>query len=60
MARHSNPKCRTCKYKAQEQAINGCDYISIVGHSRGCSVKDCDKYEKGKRLSCLEKWKSGM
>lgn len=37
-------KCRTCMYRGKK---NGCDYIEIVGHSRGCSVEECTVYEKG-------------
>ena len=47
---HSNRKCRTCKYRAYEYSVNGCDYTLITGHSRGCSVKDCDRYEKGPKI----------
>lgn len=48
--KHSNPKCKTCIYRASKSAINGCDYIFIVGHSRGCAVKECDKYVRGQRI----------
>ena len=43
-------KCRFCKFRAAKTDVNRCDYILITGHRRGCSVKDCDKYEKGERL----------
>ena len=48
--KHSEKKCKTCKYRAARQELNGCDYILIAGHSRGCPVKECDKYEEGKRV----------
>lgn len=52
--------CRTCKYRARpwnaERTNGGCDYILIVGKSRGCEVEDCDKYIKGK----LQKAKEGI
>lgn len=53
-------KCdRPCKYRASEYAINGCDYLSITGHSRGCPPCDeCTKFEKGERLSVImDEWK---
>ena len=46
-------KCRTCKFRpASALKANGagCDYLDLVGHSRGCAVEDCDKYEKGTRI----------
>ena len=45
--------CKTCRYrpdKGMSQRGMGCDYLDLVGHSRGCSVEDCDKYEKGNRM----------
>lgn len=39
-------KCKTCQYRGIK---NGCDYIEIVGHSRGCSVESCTVYKKGAR-----------
>ena len=43
-------KCKTCRYRATDKK-NGCDYISVEGHSRGCSVEECSVYEKGHPLS---------
>lgn len=60
MSYHSETKCKTCKYRAKGSAQNGCDYIVIVGKCRGCSVKECDKYEKGKKLNGTRKWVSGL
>ncbi len=42
-------KCKTCKYRGENDK-NGCDYIYITGHRRGCPVEECDKYEKGNRI----------
>lgn len=45
-------KCRGCTYLKKLQAMRGegstmyCNYISIVGHRRGCRPDECDKYEK--------------
>ena len=43
--------CNTCRYRTKtvHARQNGmkCNYIEQVGHSRGCEVKDCDKYEEG-------------
>lgn len=41
--------CKTCIYQSREKQVNGCDYILMEGHSRGCDVEDCDRYIKGKR-----------
>lgn len=54
-------KCRTCRYR---QAHNNptdlnkgnCNYIEIVGHSRGCAVEDCDRYVKGAIMRKERKW----
>lgn len=32
--------CRTCRYRAREESVNGCDYIVINKKSRGCAVED--------------------
>lgn len=44
-----NPKCKTCRYRGSNYIGNGCDYIEFTGHSRGCSVEECDKHEKKTR-----------
>ena len=45
--------CKTCIFKSSdwERKTNGyrCNYIEVVGHSRGCPPEDCDKYEKGRK-----------
>ena len=48
----SSKKCKTCKYRASEFAMNRCDYIFIVGHSRGWDRGDkCNVYKRGNRIS---------
>lgn len=42
--------CKKCKWKAGRHSINGCDYIMHFHKSRRCTVAECDKYEKGKRV----------
>lgn len=45
--------CKTCRYRPDPTMTKrgmGCDYLDLAGHSRGCSVADCDKYEKGDRM----------
>ena len=45
--------CKTCIYRPDTITSRvgiGCDYLSLIGHSRGCSVENCDKYEKGSRM----------
>lgn len=45
-------RCRTCRFASRySDSPNDilCDYILIMGHSRGCDPgKDCTKYEKRK------------
>ena len=36
-------KCRSCYYRGKNEY--GCNYLSVVGHSRGCPVKGCTKYK---------------
>lgn len=48
-------KCKTCRYRQAhnnptDQNKGNCNYIEIVGHSRGCTVEDCDRYVKGARM----------
>ena len=50
-SKHSNPKCKTCRYRAAEQDMNGCDFFLITGKMRGCSVAKCNRYEKGAKTS---------
>lgn len=40
--------CRTCRYRGAS-GLNGCDYILFEGHSRGCKVEECSRYERGAR-----------
>lgn len=56
-----NEKCKTCIYRgAKMQTAIGCEYILHAGHSRGCSVEECDKYEPGDRLKLPESLRSVM
>ena len=48
-------KCRTCRYRARTEQVNGCDYIEFAKHSRGCAVEDCDRYVRGRRLKVMRK-----
>lgn len=50
-------RCRTCRFRTSGQDKSrgmNCDYIEIVGQSRGCDVDNCDKYVKGSRLTRKE------
>lgn len=38
-------------YRALEHDPNNCDYILITGQMRGCPVTNCNRYEKGNRIS---------
>ena len=45
---------KTCKYGAVfNDSTKFCDYLCKTGKRRGCSVDECDKYEKKK----TKKWK---
>lgn len=47
--------CRSCRYRdGLATARGGCNYLAIVGHSRGCSVENCNVYEKGKKVTKKE------
>lgn len=47
----SSKKCNSCKYRASQNDMHGCDYVFIVGHSRGCDPGDfCTVYERGDRI----------
>lgn len=48
-------KCRSCRYRARPEQVNGCDYIEHAKHSRGCAVEDCDRYVRGHRLKTMRK-----
>lgn len=42
--------CQTCMYRATGPLKTngaGCNYVSIAGRSRECTVEDCEKYIKG-------------
>lgn len=43
---------KKCKYGSTTSPLNTstlcCDYLSKVGHSRGCNPTECDKFEKRK------------
>lgn len=46
--------CKKCKYRGdllQKKYKNYCDYIFVTNHMRGCNVENCNKYEKGKKIS---------
>lgn len=52
-------RCKTCKYRGSIQSGQTltCSYILITGKRRGCPAgKDCDKYEKGRKLDASEKF----
>ena len=48
-------KCRSCRYRARPEQVNRCDYIEHAKHSRGCSVEDCDRDVRGRRLKVMRK-----
>lgn len=61
MRKHSNPNCKSCMFRAAANAINGCDYILVTRHMRGCPAEKCDKYKRGKRITRDDYlWKYGV
>ena len=40
-------KCGTCKYRDNTPGRGRCNYLTITGHSRGCSAENCSVYEAG-------------
>lgn len=54
-------KCKSCRYRqahynSTDKNKGNCNYIEIAGHSRGCTVEDCDRYVKGKTMKKERKW----
>lgn len=54
-------KCKTCRYRqahynSTDKNKGNCNYIEIAGHSRGCTVEDCDRYVKGAIIRKERKW----
>jgi len=43
-------KCSTCIFRQTDKNLGNCAYIEVMGHTRGCSATECDKYVKGKPL----------
>lgn len=43
-------KCPTCIFRQTDKNLGNCAYIEVMGHTRGCSAIECDKYVKGKPL----------
>lgn len=41
--------CRKCIYSGSSSGDVYCNYLSIVGHSRGCSARACTVMEKKKK-----------
>lgn len=42
-------KTKTCIYGSTMSHIDICNYLEMVGHSRGCPVKGCTKYKRRKK-----------
>lgn len=55
--KETNKKCKTCKYRGKADQFIGCEFILHFGRSRGCSVEECDKYEKGPRQRLPEHYR---
>lgn len=52
--------CKKCMYRGKGAGrlthnfvsiSNGCNFILIEGHSRGCKVEDCNVFVKGKKVN---------
>ncbi len=46
-------KCKRCIYRCSGD--NGCDYILLVGHSRGCLADQCTRFVPGPQLKQKQK-----
>ncbi len=44
-----HPDCIYRNHINLDGLIGFCDYISLTGHSRGCSISECTKYRRGKK-----------
>lgn len=42
-----NTQCSKCKYRGVLGRERCCDYLTITGHSRGCSAAGCKRFEPG-------------
>ena len=53
--------CKRCNYKMTDKNLLNagahCDYITVVGHSRGCPASECDKFEPAKNTGRRRKMK---
>lgn len=63
--------CKKCKYRGRcpgktdhkrESTQNGCNFIVLTGHMRGCKVEDCNRFVEGARAKVNPKggWNEGM
>ena len=54
-------RCKKCHYRMEDVNLKNagahCDYITVVGHSRGCPASECDKFEPAKNTSRRRKMK---
>ena len=49
MNQYAKEKCKKCVYRAALPDANNCDYILLKGHSRGCPVEGCTRFEEGEK-----------
>lgn len=63
--------CKKCKYRgfgagkkerSRTSSLNGCNFIVLTGHMRGCKVEDCNRFVAGKKIKANPKggWNEGM
>ncbi len=48
-------KCGTCRFRSGN-TVYGCNYSLIKKQSRRCSVTECTRYEKGRRIRLKEEY----
>lgn len=48
-------KHKDCMFRSLLSSTPYCAYLAVTKHPRGCSISECDKYQKGKakRVSTL-------
>ena len=61
-----NPRCATCRFRADANSYHNCDYLWLTGRSRSAQIKRkrdmkperCPLYEEGPRIDSRheEEW----
>lgn len=41
--------CKKCVYRSGRTGLGRCNYIAVVGHSRGCKPEECTVFVQGRK-----------